>query len=85
MFIKLTRLFRKAILALALSALTIPAAMPATAATLPAAASEEAVVKPGLQPCVDEALEQDSQQWICSGEGLTVLKDAKGKKVDRFI
>lgn len=42
-------------------------------------------VRPGLQPCVDMALQMKLQQWVCNAEGLTINKDAAGQHSEKFI
>jgi hypothetical protein len=51
---------------------------------LPVPAGYAASVKDGdgLQPCIDLALKQRVEQWVCSGAGLTsTTRDAKGNVV----
>lgn len=42
-------------------------------------------VKPALQPCVNQAVSKGVQQWICTGEGMQIQKNAAGQATNEFV
>ncbi|WP_155852611.1 hypothetical protein [Arthrobacter sp. H14] len=82
MFTKPRQIMKAIALSIALGSITASTMSPAVALETE---TQAAIVKPALQPCVDLAVKQKHQQWVCTGQGMTIQKNAKGKTVDGFV
>lgn len=90
MFNRITSALRGAvglgvILVLTASSISTATAAPPEPRPAPPSSSAHVKVRPGLQPCVDLALQQKARQWVCNAEGLQVSKDAAGRQVNKFV